>query len=264
MNYTARDHCFVVCAYGESPYLEECIRSLLRQTVRSHIAVSTSTPRESIRALAEKYDLPLFVREGEPGMADDWNFAVSCAETELVTLAHQDDIYEPAYTETMLRTMNRSAAPILFCCAYGELRQGRKVYENRLLNIKKLLCLPMRAAPWSRLARRMTLALGDPICCPSVTLRREIALRFPFGSEYRCDLDWQEWEKLSRLPGSFAFSPAPLVCHRIHEDSETSRILGMNARRAEDYAMFCQFWPKSVAKVLTTLYSGSEKSNRLG
>ena len=37
-------HVFAVCAYKDSPYLEQCIRSLKAQTVPSHIIICTSTP----------------------------------------------------------------------------------------------------------------------------------------------------------------------------------------------------------------------------
>ena len=39
-----KEHTFVVCAYGESPYLEKCIDSLEKQTVKSRILIATSTP----------------------------------------------------------------------------------------------------------------------------------------------------------------------------------------------------------------------------
>ncbi len=38
------EHTFVICAYRESPYLEECIQSLRGQTVASEILMVTSTP----------------------------------------------------------------------------------------------------------------------------------------------------------------------------------------------------------------------------
>ena len=55
MSYTEKDHTWALCAYGESPYLEECIRSLERQTVRSRILISTSTPSPWLRDMAEKH-----------------------------------------------------------------------------------------------------------------------------------------------------------------------------------------------------------------
>ena len=51
--------------------------------------------------------------------------------------------------------------------------------------------------------------------------------------------------------------------HRIHEESETSIILGDHARNEEDFQMFCKFWPIPIARVLAKLYSSSEKSNEL-
>ena len=87
-------HNFVICAYQESPYLEECIRSLTKQTIQSPIRMVTSTPCEYIKTMAEKYKIPLYVNEGEGGIAQDWNFAMSQCNAKYVTIAHQDDIYE--------------------------------------------------------------------------------------------------------------------------------------------------------------------------
>ncbi|MBQ6386354.1 MAG: glycosyltransferase family 2 protein, partial [Lachnospiraceae bacterium] len=91
-----------------------------------------------------------------------------------MTLAHQDDVYAPGYTAKMLSAMNRCRDPILFSSGYGELRDGEVVTSSRLLNIKKLLRLPMRAFPGSVWARRLSLAFGDSICCPSVTYVRDV------------------------------------------------------------------------------------------
>ncbi|RGD63454.1 glycosyltransferase family 2 protein [Lachnospiraceae bacterium OF09-6] len=52
-------HTFAVCAYGESPYLEKSIRSVVHQSVRSRVIVCTSTPCAYIENLAKKYQLPI-------------------------------------------------------------------------------------------------------------------------------------------------------------------------------------------------------------
>ena len=46
MKYTGKNHTFAICAYKESPFLEECILSLLDQTVPFLRSVST-TPDDS-------------------------------------------------------------------------------------------------------------------------------------------------------------------------------------------------------------------------
>lgn len=262
--FTAGDHTWVICAYKESKYLEECIRSLVNQSVHSNILIATSTPNEWIRQEAEKYGLPLFINQAESGIATDWNYALSCAKTRLVTLAHQDDLYESEYTGEMLKAMNRVKNPILFSSNYAELRGTEKVSSNRLLNIKKIMRLPMRFFQGQKWARRLSLAFGDPICCPSVTYDRKIILEHPFQQGLLASLDWQQWETLSRLKGSFAYSNQILMCHRIHEESETSRVINKYSRSGEDYQMFRKFWPDWIARILTKLYSGSEKSNSIG
>ena len=49
------DHTFVICAYGDSPFLEDCINSLLSQTVKSNIILYTSTPSVFIESICQKY-----------------------------------------------------------------------------------------------------------------------------------------------------------------------------------------------------------------
>ena len=61
-------HSFAVCAYGDSPYLERCLRSLKAQTAPSELLICTSTPSPFISGLAEKYGIPLVVRDGTSGI----------------------------------------------------------------------------------------------------------------------------------------------------------------------------------------------------
>lgn len=262
-SYTNADHTYALCAYKESSYLEECVKSLLAQTVKSRIFIATSTPNEHISAVAEKYDIPVYINEGEKGIGGDWNFAYSKAQTPLITIAHQDDIYEAAYTEEMLSFINKSKNPIIYFCGYGELRNDEKVYDNTNLKIKKMLLSPLKARMlWrSKFVRRRVLSLGNSICCPAVTYVVNKVGTKPFTNDYLSNIDWQQWELLSRKKGSFVYNKKPLMCHRIHEESTTSEIIGDSKRTLEDYDMFCKFWPRPIAKMIAKVYSKSEKSN---
>ena len=51
MNYTGKNHTFAICAYKESPFLEECIQSLLGQTIPSTIIIVTSTDNAYIQKI---------------------------------------------------------------------------------------------------------------------------------------------------------------------------------------------------------------------
>lgn len=50
---------FVICAYKEVHYLEKCVESLLNQTIKCKIVISTSTPNQYIKEVAKKYNIQL-------------------------------------------------------------------------------------------------------------------------------------------------------------------------------------------------------------
>ncbi|OUO95556.1 glycosyl transferase family 2 [Gordonibacter sp. An232A] len=258
------DHAFVICAYGESPFLEECITSLKAQTRKATVLLATSTPNPHIKALCERYAIPCIPGKPGGGIAADWNHALSVAKTPLITIAHQDDTYEPAYLEEMLEMANGSQNPLLYFTNYGELRNGKRVDENRLLRIKRTMLSPLkkqRNRP-SVFIRRRILSLGSPICCPSVTLIAS-RIRMPlFKSEFKSNLDWQTWAELAREQGEFLYNPHILMHHRIHEGSETTRIIEDEGREGEDLRMLQQFWPAPLAKLINKVYAKGQKSNR--
>lgn len=258
-------HTFVVCAYKESEYLEECITSLLAQTVKSKIIVVTSTPNDYIQNLVKKYKLEYYVNKGESGIVQDWNFGYSKAETPYITIAHQDDVYEAGYVEQILNKLERSKHPLIAFCDYGEIRNGVKTTDVKMLKIKKWMLMPLRNRLFQKSiwVRRRILSLGDPICCPSVTFARDNVPNPVFLVRFRAAEDWQAWERLSRLKGEFLYISRPLMYHRIHEESETSIIIGENVRTQEDYEMYCMFWPKPIAKLLVRFYAISQKSNNV-
>ena len=163
--YKAEDHTFVICAYKESPYLEDCIRSVLHQNVRGKICLATSTPNQYITALAQKYQIPVFANPVSKGIAADWNFAVASAKTTLVTLAHQDDLYEPSYTEKIIQTVNICHHPIILFSDYWELRGDQKSQSSSVMRVKHLMLLPLRIRHFwkSRFVRRRILSMGNAL-----------------------------------------------------------------------------------------------------
>ncbi len=256
----------MICAYGDSPFLEICVDSLLHQTVRSRILIATSTPNETIKKIAERFHFPIYVNQGAHGITQDWNFAVSCAKTRYVTIAHQDDVYEPAYLERALQGLNRARHPLIFFSDYYEIREGEKVPSNRNLWIKRVMLLPFRSrllqnSVW---IRRRILSLGSPIDCPSVTY---VIPNLPggqlFDSSYRVTQDWEAWERFSRLKGTFVFDPHLLMGHRIHEASTTTELIADQTRTKEELSIFQRFWPDPVARWLERRYRRGQDSNQI-
>lgn len=257
------EHTFAICAYKESAYLESCVRSVMSQTVPSEVFIATSTDCSYIRSIADTYGLPVLVNPDGPGICEDWNFAVSRANNRYVTIAHQDDTYEPDYCKRMLQAAADYDDLLIYFTDYGEIRNGKLIDDNRLLRIKRKLLSPLldESNRCSRKAQRRVLRFGSSICCPSVTLdTANISLPL-FTNELSSNLDWQAWERLTHLNGAFYYDPIVLMHHRIHEGSETSRLIENNTRTSEDYYMLKMFWPAPIAKAINMFYRFGQESN---
>ena len=260
-------HNFVICAYQESPYLEECIRSLKNQTIQSPIRMVTSTPCEYIKTMAEKYKIPLYVNEGEGGIAQDWNFAMSQCNAKYVTIAHQDDIYRENYSTEIINTFDKYPHALIAFSDYSELINGNFSDNGFNLKLKRIMLKNLRNhdKAYRIKNKRSAIRLGNAICCPSVTYSKEALCDYEplFKTGFRSNVDWETWERISRAEGEFLYCNEILMAHRIHEESETSAVIGDNLRSKEDYEMFLKFWNRPVAKVLTKIYSLSEKENNV-
>ncbi|MDR0357404.1 MAG: glycosyltransferase family 2 protein, partial [Clostridiales Family XIII bacterium] len=191
-------HTFVICAYKNSPFLDSSIESILSQTVKSDVLISTSSPNDHIRDAARKYGLHVTVNREKSGIAGDWNHAYKAAKTDFITLAHQDDVYESQFTEKTLCALSKSKRPVIAFTDCFELREEQRIFDNKLLRIKRIMQAPLRAAPNSRFVRNRILSFGNPICCPAVTYNKK---RFPeirFKTHYKNSMDWEAWCRLAK------------------------------------------------------------------
>lgn len=257
------EHTFVVCAYKENPYLEQCIKSLINQTVKSQILVSTSTPNDYIKSVANKYGLPIVVNKGLGDGADNFNFAFSQASGTYVTLCHQDDYYAPDYWEKVRQAISCSDNPIMLFTDYAEDRNSVVVTQNMLLLVKRIMLFPFRSKILrkSKKTRKFLLSFGDAICCPSVTYNKQIVSSPNYESKWKAVADWRVWINLAKLEGEFCYVPYKLVFHRIHEESDTSNVILNNIRTKEELDVYKEMWPNWFAKIISKLYALGQKSN---
>ena len=101
-------HTFVIPAHKKSPYLEDCVVNLKKQVIPSHILIATSMPSLFLEDIAKRYDVGYQVNPvPTPGIAADWNFALSLVKTPWATIAHQDDIYTPAFTKHLFEEADK-------------------------------------------------------------------------------------------------------------------------------------------------------------
>ncbi len=254
------DHSFVIPVYGESPYLAQCIESLKAQTVKSPIILCAPKDSDFLKETAKKYHLPTHINPNGGGIGKDWNYALDQAETDLVTIAHQDDIYNEDYTEKILESYEKNPDSVITFTDYGELRGDNIVKSNLNLRIKRILLMPFRIRPgkWSQ---KFSIMFGSSICCPSVTYNKEELNNYKFDEELKSNLDWKAWVDFYKAGKKFNYVPKQLMYHRIHDDSETSKVLGENNRKTEDIEILKEIWPDWAAKIIGTVYQLSEKSN---
>lgn len=263
--YTSADHTFVICAYKENPHIEDTILSLKKQTVQTNIIMSTSTPSEFLENMCKKYEIPLYINPERKGAGADWNFGYQQAKTKLVTVAHQDDFYEPEYAREIIRHANLREDAIIIYTDYYEFRIEEKVTSNKIMKIKRMMNAPLTKKRFygSRFIRRFMLSIGDAICCPAVTYVKANAGESPFDTKYINSCDYKTLVDLAAKEGAFICIPRQLVAHRIYPESATTLNLSENIRQKEDFEIFCEFWPKPIARLINKVYATSEKSNEL-
>lgn len=262
-------HTFAVCAYKDSPYLEECLRSVTSQTVKSEVICCTSTPSSYIRELTARYQVPLYVRDGASNIREDWMFAYGKAQGRFVTIAHQDDRYRSDYAEKLLKAWKKYPDLLLFASDYLTIRMTEKEGKmkaipepfNMVWLIKKILRLPLRFhfladRTW---IKRSSVWFGNSICCPSCTYNKEQIGDDMFHSEYDFALDWDNLYELAGKKGRFICSEKPLIAYRVHAAATTKACIEDNRRPTDEMAMFRKMWPDWMVKILMHFYRKAYK-----
>ena len=258
-------HTFVVLAYKESKDLEGCVKSVINQEYKSDVVIATSTPNNYIDKIAKKYNLKVIINSEKKGIAYDFNFAVNCVDSILVTIAHQDDIYEKNYSKEIVEAYKKNKNSSIIFSDYYELRGKNKIYTNPNLKIKRILLFPLKFKALGKFKfwRRFVLKYGNAISCPAVTFVKENIPNDVFICNLTCNVDWFTWEMLSKLNKSFVFVSKKLMGHRISESTTTSSIINSGVRTKEDLYMFNKFWPEFIAKFINKFYKKAEKSNNV-
>lgn len=251
------EHVFVVAAYGQSPYLEDCLRSLAAQSLPSPVIISTSTPFLGLEALADRYNARLYVHGPNRGIGADWNQALSVADAALVTIAHQDDVYSPEFSRNVVQAHHACPEAAYSFCDAGEIFQNgsqRKTARNQ--RVKRLLvgaAFVGKTTIHGGLRRRILFGFGNPIVCPTVTIKRSANPEFRFREDLRTNMDWLAWIDLS-ADSMVIRIQHPLLYRRVHASSETASCISDGTRSAEDGMVFQSLWPRAIARIIAYAY----------
>ncbi len=249
-------HGFVVPAYGASPFLEPCLKSLLEQEATGGILITTSTPNETVLALAERNGVEVIVNSARNGIGSDWNFALAQAPWPTVTLAHQDDVYDRRFAALSLSALDRNPDAAIVFTSHGEITDADE-RRSRLIWWVKMAIETFTVGSSERITgyrRKLLLSFGDPIGCSAVTFNRAVIPDFRFDPELTVCLDWEAWWRLHEQNYAFGHVPEQLVWRRYNDLAETWSGVRDGRRAREDALMFQRIWPRPLARVWAALY----------
>jgi hypothetical protein len=261
------DHTFAIPIYRAAPNLATLVESLREQSGdASEILLATSTPSAELDAFARRHALALHINPLRIDIATDWNFALSAVQTQLVTLAHQDDFFSSSYVARLSSALRRHVNGVLAFCDYSEHTPlgARPINVNlRIKRALRQLTFGRRECIADTRDKVRLLSLGNPICCPSVMFNRSLLDSFRFPAGFESNLDWVAWLQLAQQPGGFVYVREQLVSKGVHAGSETTATIASRAREHEDRVIFDALWPKPVAAALACLYRLGYRANRL-
>ncbi len=237
-------------------FLEGCLKSLLSQTIKSSIIISTSTPNVFIEELGRKYHIPVYVTGRKSDIQDDWNSGYNRATTPLVTIAHQDDVYDRKYTESIIKAYLADKDSLLFYTDYLPIKKNMKGKRDLNSKIKRILRFPLKSHILGRIkfVKVLTLAFGNSICCPTVTYNKKKIGLSPFTSKLKFALDWDTFLKYARQKGGFYYIDKPLVYYRVYDGATTKEFIVNNTRQYDDINVFGQIWPEWMVKIIMHFY----------
>lgn len=240
-------HSFVILAYNESDDLEECIKSIKNQSVKSNVLIVTSTKNDHIIDLASEYSLGVMVNDSESNKGNDYNFALESVNTELITLVHQDDLYDRNYAKEVINCYKENQDALIIFTDYYEIHFDKKIKRNATLLRKKIYNYLLKYKLFNNITffKRMSLRFENAICTSGVTFVRKNINNSLFPTDLIYNNDWAGFEKLSFINKPFVFLPLKLIGYRMDYCKEKTFDY-----IKEDIIMYKKFWPSKLVNYI--------------
>ena len=211
-------HTYVILAYKENDNLEDCIKSIMKQSVKSNVIIATSTENDFIKDLASKYGLGLMVNHEPSNKGRDYNFAIDNFNTELITIAHQDDFYDRNYTKDIINEYkNGNKDTSIFFTDIYELDNDKIIRKSKKLFRRRFMLWPLKFRRFQRnkYFKLRTLKKEKYFCTSSVTfVKKNIKENF-FPENMSYYNDWKGFLDLANSDSKFVFIDKQLVGYRL-------------------------------------------------
>ena len=239
-------HTFVILAYLENDNLLECVKSVLNQTVKSNVIIATSTKNDYIIDLASEYGLGVMVNDKPSNKGSDYNYALNAFDTELVTIAHQDDVYDRNYVKEIINCYNKNKdASIIITDSY-EVLEDKKLKRSKSLLKKQFLIKPLKYKKFQnkKYFKLRSLKYNQSFCTSTVTyIKKNIKSDF-FSTNLTYNNDWQAFINLAKVDSKFVLIDKKLVGYRINLNE-------VNIDKVkEDILIYKSLWPNFIIDYL--------------
>ncbi len=205
-----QDKVFVVVpSYNHAPFVEQCLRSIISQTLRpKKLLVIDDGSNDGSPEVIERvlrgcpFDSELVARENR-GLCATLNEALSASSGEFFAYLGSDDVWLPSFLAEQTQLLNtRPKAVLAFAHAYL-VDEDDNVFDS--------------TADWTEFADgdlRPMLLRGSVFSSPGVLYRRSVLAQHRWNESSRLE-DYEMYLKLSTV-GGFARNPNVLCAWRQH------------------------------------------------
>lgn len=203
-------------SYNRLHYLPSAIESTLGQTFGDfELLVIDNGSTDGTIACVESYQDPrlrLLVNERNLGAFGSLKRAIELASGDYLYFMHDDDIMEPDNLRRKVEFLDLYPSVAFVHSAFATIDEHDRVMTPCYHSAEPYDTV----LPGDLFLRRTLLTPSNPICCPTVMIRREAAVSAGgFDPRLPWSADWEYWGRLAAL-GDVGYLSDPLYRYRIH------------------------------------------------
>lgn len=234
---------FAIPFYKQRTYLEKAVQSVFAQTVTDwRLLISDESPAGEAAELLRKYDDPrmqISRNDGARGMAENWNRCLDIAETDLVTLLHEDDELLPWYANVMVRALARDPRAAAMSCRARVIDAAGRTAFSFVDRFKDFL-KPVGRTPCALRGPGgiADLLRGNFIMCPTVCYRRQRIGARRFDPHWKFVLDLDFFTRLLGEGESIVVLPEVAYAYRRHTSNTTVAYTANLLRFREEVSLY--------------------------
>jgi len=170
----------------------------------------------------------VYRRAANGGLGECWNTCIERSTAALVHILHQDDAVHPDFYAKMTAASQRYPTALMLFC------------RTRILDGTGTWLAPLHQEQEGLLPDWLaTICSKQTVYCPAVVVRRSTYEAVGvFDPLLRYIIDWEMWIRIAAA-GPVAYLPDPLASYRVHDGSESGRLLA-GGRISNDFVIGIQ------------------------